>query len=681
MALRLMTFCVHMQPLSDGEGGTDDGVERADEVADAILRIPALERPDVIAFTGAYDDDGRHQLRSRLEHDWPHTIVAGVPFATLGACGLAVFSRLSFHTLATGGVFVADEFVDDTGGPSKGVGVVQLDAPDAGLPLILAFATLQASDEAEDQHSDIREAQLETVWRVIESSLDPDASQPHAVERVIVCGDLNVRGDSGAVSGEWADVFARKSTALTRNMGDAWRMAMHPPGDDADHDPGFTQVSHTSGTEQRVDYFLFGVEHEQPLVPQHIFSRIRNVGDHYALEAVVASRSDHCQPATAGELANVTPVAGGTVSSPSSLRVIEAEFEFEGSYQWVFVREPGTYTFWSAPDMRVEAYAFDDLSNPLDPAARTELTLFAGTAIGDALDRYRADGRWDPSGVTVAADQPFYLAVSPRKKKTTGKRIIAVLEHHGETAETAIELTPNDWIQSGHPLGEPLGATDTCWFRAHLPATFGGLERAEEFVVRKPGDVRVAITILDASQTELSTAEGTQHEISASVDTIGDEKVFVTVRRAKVHAFPVEVNWASNVSYLMLDKNLGLYIKEETAGLGSDEVTLHMDIDGVPVIREHWDDADEGETWPGLADRIAAACRAHMPVTNRVPFADAIGLLYVEEDTLAKGMDPKVIYGVAPGEQDVVEREVSLPVADTLGSGTYTFFCSLTRRK
>ena len=53
-ALRLMTFNVQMLPLIalTTQGQSDDAVERADRVADAILSIPVAERPDVIAFNG-----------------------------------------------------------------------------------------------------------------------------------------------------------------------------------------------------------------------------------------------------------------------------------------------------------------------------------------------------------------------------------------------------------------------------------------------------------------------------------------------------------------------------------------------------------------------------------------------------------------------------------------------------
>ena len=104
-ALRLMTFNVQMLPLvaATWEGVSDDAEERAERVADAILSIPPNERPDVIAFNEAFNEDGRDRLEARLAA-WPNKVLKIDNGVFDNDAGLMLFSRLPFHNLPTGGV-------------------------------------------------------------------------------------------------------------------------------------------------------------------------------------------------------------------------------------------------------------------------------------------------------------------------------------------------------------------------------------------------------------------------------------------------------------------------------------------------------------------------------------------------------------------------------------------------
>ena len=86
---------------------------------------------------------------------------------------------------------------------------------------------------------------------------------------------------------------------------------MRPPGATEDVDPGLTNRSRETQAEQRLDYIcrfktLDGVD----LVAHHMRVGHRDPSDHYALEAIIQQRDDHCQPTSAVDIDAAGPVAG-----------------------------------------------------------------------------------------------------------------------------------------------------------------------------------------------------------------------------------------------------------------------------------------------------------------------------------------------------------------------------------
>lgn len=678
-ALRIMTFNVQMLPwIADAKAGTtNDAPVRADRVAAAIFDLPPGEQPDVIAFNEVFDEDGRDRLLGRLSGKWSHIVKKIHDGGLLEDSGLMLFSRIPLLPLKTGGVWL-ERFYSDAEGDdaksSKGVGVVQVASPDGvGAPTTIAFTHLQASYEAEDQYRDVRHRQLDMVCGAVRELIGDD---PHLWERVIVMGDLNIRGDSGAVTDEWAQTFALQSTELTTRVYDGWRTCMHPPFDPSDYDPGWTNTEWQSGRQQRLDYMLFGNPKERALVPHHMMSRIRNASDHFSLEAVVQRKSDHCQPQTAVELRNVAPVAGDTVGQPTSLRIVHLALDHPGSFQWLYSDRPGTFTFWGGSDLEVRCFAQSDLSSPL--GMLDTLTI---SDLDPNLQAPFVEAAVDPRGSTHVAAEPFYVAVRSRKNKT-GARELLVLEHHGESCATAIGLAPSTPTRTGFPVGQRLGSEDRCWFKALLPATFAGDPRDEVFAVHNPGLVSCTIALRDSAQQPLLHAAGASEEVAVSYTTVGGERVFAVLQRESLGDVDFTVTWRSPVSYLMLDRPLGLFINDETSvdSPGADEVYLDIWLDSQPAFNGYWDDADTGETWPGLAADIAQRVRARIPTAgNRVAFSESVSLSYVEEDFAAKGWQAVTIVGPASGELDVVDRRPTLPVPDPVSDGMYTFYCWLTR--
>lgn len=675
--LRLMTFNVQMLPwIADVVGGTtNDAEERADRVADAIFALPTWDWPDMIAFNEVFDEDGRKQLLSRLSGTWPHVIKKIHDGGVDEDSGLMLFSRLDLQPLSTGGNLLERFFPDaeDTDAhSSKGVGIVQVNTPVEATTI--AFTHLQASYLSEDQYRDTRVRQLGTIKEALEALLGPFSS---AWRRVVVMGDLNVRGDSDASTDEWATVFDNRGSDLTALMYDGWRTCMHPPGDDRDHDRGVSNVEWKTGTTQRLDYQLFGNESEEALVPHHMSQRLRNSSDHFSVESVVQLNSPHCQPRTAIEQRMVPVSTGGSPGSPSALQILPLELRHPGTFQWVYVDRPGTFSVWAAADLEMRLFAQSDLTHPLESQGSLVVA-----ELEPALASGFREAQIDPKGSTHVSPEPFYISVRSRLAQT-GQRVLAVLEHHGESRETAIVLSPHRETDSGFPSGKRLGNDDLCWFKAVLPPTYAGKPHSEIFRVNNPGQRHCQVDVFDTSMGRRASANGSGVTVEVQHTTPGDETAFLVLRRQNIQESGFSLTWVSPVSYLMLERPIGVFINDETGVdfAGDDEIKLKISLDGVPLFDGSWDDADTGERWPGLAEAITARAATKLPGTRRIGFSDDIFLSYIEVDMNAASWQSVIVAPLSPGEKDVVERRATMPVPDVVSDGTYTFFCSISRTR
>jgi hypothetical protein len=150
--------------------------------------------------------------------------------------------------------------------------------------------------------------------------------------------------------------------------------------------------------------------------------------------------------------------------------------------------------------------------------------------------------------------------------------------------------------------------------------------------------------------------------------------------RSDLGATGFALTWDSPVTYLMLDQPISLFINEETGGLGEDEVRLQIEVDAdpVPLFSGEWDEADTGESWPNLHQQIRQ--RAQLRVAgDRLGFVQSLLISYLEEDLTAKGSQVSILDALTPGEPEVAERRMTLPVSDPLSDGRYTFSCKLTK--
>ena len=228
----------------------------------------------------------------------------------------------------------------------------------------MVFTHLQAAYDTEEQYRDIRKSQVSEIRDLVADVLGPG---PENWQNVIVAGDLNIRGDVDATSNEWFDIFDEPSDPFGELFADSW-IEMRPPGVTQDVDPGLTNRNRETQAEQRLDYICrFKTIDGFDLLAHHMRIGHRDTSDHYALEALIQVRDDHCQP-LGGRHRCVGPVAGApdpTQPRTSAAYVVQADINVEGGRSWVWVRRPGTYTFHHSPRLVMEVFAADDISRPL----------------------------------------------------------------------------------------------------------------------------------------------------------------------------------------------------------------------------------------------------------------------------------------------------------------------------
>jgi endonuclease/exonuclease/phosphatase family metal-dependent hydrolase len=671
-ALRVMTFNVQLLPsVVTSSGGESEG--RAERVVQALRALPASEQPDVIAFNEVFNEDGREKLYKGLAPVWPHAAYKLDDCMLAQDSGLMLVSRLPFATLnvvappfpgVIKGGTVAFQAYDASAASDmlacKGVGVVQVMTPIGRVTL--AFTHLQASyDGIEDQHRDIRAKQLDTIEGVLARLLGPE---PNNWVWVIVMGDLNIRGDPSALSNEWAATFGPGSSLWQGPFADGWRTFMRPPGSSMELDPGFTNNDLESGLLTRLDYQLFKRHTERALVPQHMFSRFRNLSDHWSLEALVHLQSPHCTPSTAIELASITPLSSG-------LRAVQVEIRFEGSYQWIFAKEPGTYSIFVRREVEAIVYAVDNLSDPWRAFDDSDMRL-----MDDVVRREGAEFRLGPKGKQYAVEGPFFILIRSNPRGLTGPYTgfshVGVLRHTGASPGEAIFLHP--WaepLDPQLPVGKQLGKTDTCWFRLRIGSALSGAAHTSRFLLDNRTGASAHFALVDGSEQEL-TAQRLNGPAELTFTVPGPEDLmYLTLLRQNHSQVDFRVSWKSGLTYLRDDKNirpLCLRAIDETGWdlAGADEIRMKLFADDAsfPFFETFWDDADTGEALP-LSGQIA-----------EIAFVSSVAVEVDEEgDITADSPGVGIVNALTDADPRLVSREIAFGVQ----SGTYRFECTLGR--
>jgi hypothetical protein len=675
--VRMMTFNAQLLPvipvLHPSPG--DEAVVRAAAIGTAIAALPPHELPHIIAFNEVFNEDGRVELLQHLSPLYPHII------DTLDDCflgqdsGLMLVSQFPFlalpahlNPLHQGRVLFFSypnlrEFFPDLDVNSlssweanldilacKGVGVVQIECP-LGI-VTLAFTHAQAFYKHEDQYRDMRRTQMADIGTTLARVLGNPPSPNWG--RVVVLGDFNIRGDLGATKGEWNDIFATSPSIFTDHLCDGWRTYMKPPPRPHEVDPGFTVNNLEAGENGelpaglllRLDYACFSTQPgDEVLVPQHMWTRFRTLSDHWSLEADVHLRTPQCTPSDALLWADIPPLS-------SEMRVAHLMIEEAGSYQWVYVDTPGTYTVFPPLNMEVALFLEDDLSTPWNPYDQVHV---AGIGIPQLdIDVHEHGERLDPRGGQYDLPKPFFIRLrgGVDNPHVTGPCLTGIYRHTGETRETSILLRP--WEAPKDPMlpqGQPNGQADDCWFRAHLGRALSGQAHTSTFFVQNSTGHVAGITLFDQNGQQLHHVAGNQPEIIVQHTASGPETVYLLLKRSALTDTGFRAGWRSGLTYLRSVPNvrpMGLRCEDETGPdwAGADEITLRLFADDLHphFFETFWNDADATELLkleghvPGIAfvDRIevwakeadfiqGAAATTHVPaLTDLDPPVKAI---------------------------------------------------------
>jgi hypothetical protein len=696
-ALKLMTFNVQHLPWlarkfggapivgSTGGGGPEPDPEgRAREVARAILDLPAREQPQVIVFNEVFSEDGRRWLLRLLKGDYPHFIKKlehpGLDIEE--DSGLMLMSKLPFLSLPSGDDHWYKPFSKAAGSDArtaKGVGIVRVAGPFD--PTTIAFTHLQASyDAANVEHIDIRADQLAFIRSAL---LDMAGGDLQDYANGVIVGDLNIKGDPDDTSGEWNQVFAGTPGTFGADFFDGWRASMHPPQDNTDYDPGYTQRDTPTYLRNRYDYQCTrrGANVDIGLDPQHLwvpFQLASEVTDHWPLLAHLHQASPHCTPSTAVAVLNLPAANAGQTGS--QVWKLETDFRDEDMYTWVYIGDAGTYSVWLSADLEAAAFRRSDFSHALDPVDTLNLTQLPPNV--QTVVQQRGKQRFVDEGQVFAWRDPFFLRLRGRTASISGRHPFVIVRHRGESAATAIELLPHLRTDPGLPLGQALGTNDECWFRAARPERYGALPYDDEFRLDNPNQTQATLTLLDAAQTtQPGAASGNAPEMTVKRNG-GAEIVYLVLRRGSTGDNRFLVTWVSPLTYLALDESLRLHVDDETGPdwWGADEIELAIDVDSVNVFYDVWDDADAGEDWPELVQRIRSSATKKQGHAKWIAFTDAVVFDALKTDgVFAHGSAAGVMQPIGKFDRDVEPRIASFKIIDTAGDGRLTAHATISR--
>ena len=671
--LRLMTFNVQLLPSVPGSASPGEEAEdRAYAIGTGLKALTPEERPDVLVCNEVFSEDGRDELIRHLRPLYP-TILSKLDDCNLGQdSGLLLASRLPLKILRSGQDHYFYSFTDSADSDAlacKGVCIVRFDAGFGEITL--AFTHTQASYKYEDEYQRVRESQFIQIFDQID--LVAGRTWPNGV---LLVGDLNVRGDAGAVGNEWTELFETPNGRIGRKLDDGWRTFMHPPGL-PERDPGFTNNNLEEGinglmpigTLMRLDYFCFVRNADRKVVAQQLRTRFRSYSDHWSLEADINLVTPHCTPADAHVLGGAT-----TTGFDSGLAVVEVDIAIDGAYQWIYVADSGTYSilFDEALDIEVAVYSEVDLSDPWRAYA---VTTPNALGIDEIVE---VSKRWNLGGTVVQYDLPtgFLVRVRPVQRASgfTGAARIGIYRHQGATPATAIKLrsydVPKDPIL---PVGSPLGTLDECWFRSDLDAAFTKEPVHSTFVLENATANSAEFVLCDVNLTPVQPVTGSG-SLEVRYSTVGPETVFLKLKRQFLTDTAFRVSWRCALTYLRSVANvrpMALRCKDETGTdfLGEDEIKLILYADGISSTHQFYEDL-----WGSADSNELFKLEAKV---QEVAFVDYIRVEIYESDFIGEGPDSKNVAALSDSDPIMKASVTDIPVQ----SGKYSFECTLARHR
>lgn len=652
---------------------------RANRISRAILDLPSRDQPDVIVFNEVFNDEGRKWLLNYLKFQYPNSVnkLEHPVIDVEQDSGLMLFSKLPFQPLPTGGSHLFEVFERTAGDDSlasKGVGVVRVAGPYD--PTTIAFTHLQASYDADNtDHMGIRADQFHFIREVL---LKIAGTNPQHYANGVIAGDLNVKGDPDDPSGELNQVFAGTANTFGGDFDDSWRMAMHPPNDLTDYDPGYTQRSTETLIPNRFDYQCMrrNPNFDIGLVAHHLSTPIRlasEVTDHWALLGHLHRINENCSPASAVPLLKL-PSNNPTQLNKSQVWTRTLEFRDEDMYHWVYIEDAGTFSVWCLPLLEVAAYRRSDFTNELEP---TDILSLADlpSAVATAMTGGSVRVHRFTKGAVFSSREPFFLRFRGTSPSFQGKNGYGILHHRGESPETAIRLEPHLAINPDLPLGQPLGLNDECFFRVDRPNRYSQTPYDDHFVLDNPARVNVTVELRDNAQTPIKTVQS--NDAKVKINRHGSvETLFIVLRRSNNNDINFTMTWDSPLSYMTLDESFRLHINDEVGvdWTGADELELNIYVDDVNVFSNSWDDADTGEDWPDLLDSVKASVVARTKGPAKwVAFTERVSFDMLKTDGIsAHGSAGCEIAGLQPRDKDIEMRVGAINISDLFGDGHFT---------
>jgi Endonuclease/Exonuclease/phosphatase family len=688
-AIKLMTFNIQQLPWliraiarlpivgSPGASPEPDPKGRALAVARAILDLPVRDQPDVIAFNEAFSETARPVLINRLKSKYPYIIEKlEHPGPDIEEdSGLMLFSKLPFLKLPNGDNHVYEIFptaVSTDKLAAKGVGIVRVNGPFEVTTI--AFTHLQASyDAANTGNADIRNDQIEFIHQTLLDLADGNL-QDYA--NSVIIGDLNIKGDPDDTSGEKNLVFSNTPKTFGGDFDDGWQVSMHPPGDLTDYDPGYTHRDTPTYQPNRFDYQCTHRDADMDigLVPHHMSIPLRlpsEVSDHWALLAHLHRVSPNCTPALAIDLLSLDPINKNLPES--SVWILQTNFRDEDMFHWIYISEPGTFSIFTAAEIEATAFQRTDFTHALvatDTLSTSELPDSIRIAITEREQQVVDKGE------VFSWRDPFFIRLRGVSTSFKGSAAYVIVRHRGDSPATALILHPHLAIDPGLPLGQKLGNTDECFFKAIRQDKFTGTAYADRFQLRNVKGAKVSLELRDATakRPPLARVSNRNKELTVTRDE-KKETVFLVLHRADVNDVSFSMFWDSPLTFVRLDESFRLHIDDETGPdwLGADEFDLDVDIDGDNVFSGSWNDADAGEDWPSLSKVIHDRVQARQGQGNWAAFTSAISFSIIKTDGIAAhGSEGGFIRALDSTDRDNENRTASIEISDPAGDGHLT---------
>ena len=588
-----------------------------------------------------------------------------------------LFSKLPFLPLPTGGTIFYEPFPKAAGADAlsaKGVGVVRVAGPFD--PTTIAFTHMQASyDAGNTEHADIRADQFAFIREIL---LKVSAGNLQHYANSVIAGDVNVKGDPDDTSGELNKVFAGVPGTFGGDFDDGWRVAMHAPNDLTDYDPGYTQRDTASLVPNRYDYQCTrrDANHHIGLVPHHMKTPLRlasGVTDHWGLYGHLHRIGPNCSPGTAVELLKAPPA--NPALAGSKVWVLQTNFRDPDMYHWVYINSAGTFSVFLHPSLEVAAFRRSDFTNELAPTAVLSVADLPPAVRSDLEGPPTAHRLLFGQGSIFSSREPFFFRIRGVLPSFSGQAPFGIVQHRGESPATAFVLLPHMELNPGLPLGQKLGTTDLCFFRAVRPDRFTEDAYDDRFVLSNPGAASVTVELHDGAHVHQDAVAGTQLELELHRMAKG-ETIFLVLKRASINDIQFSVTWASTLSFLALDESLRLHVDDETGPdwPGADELELSVDVDGKNVYFNSWDDADADEDWPDLVQDIRSAVQSKMGEPLKwVAFSDAIRFDVIKTDGIfAHGSAGGFLRALEPRDRDKETATAAITISDPIGDGHLT---------